>query len=153
MIDVIYDAPGHLIRRAQQIAVALFLEETGAFDVTPPQYAALVAIAHYPGLDQRSLANAIAIDRSTIGDLVTRLELRGLVARAPGDDRRTKSLTITPAGSDLIERIAPHVARAQERILFGLGAAERQAFLGMLSRLVEIHNETSRAPLARVGER
>jgi len=153
MIDVIYDAPGHLIRRAQQIAVALFLEETGAFDVTPPQYAALVAIAHYPGLDQRSLANAIAIDRSTIGDLVTRLELRGLVARTPGDDRRTKSLTITPAGSDLIERIAPHVARAQERILFGLGAAERQAFLGMLSRLVEIHNETSRAPLARVGER
>jgi DNA-binding MarR family transcriptional regulator len=153
MIDVIYDAPGHLIRRAQQIAVALFLEETGPFDVTPPQYAALVAIAHYPGLDQRSLANAIAIDRSTIGDLVTRLEMRGLVARTPGDDRRTKSLTITPTGHELIERIAPHVARAQERILFGLGPSERQTFLAMLSRLVDIHNETSRAPLARVGER
>jgi DNA-binding MarR family transcriptional regulator len=153
MIDVIYDAPGHLIRRAQQIAVALFLEETTPFDVTPPQYAALVAIAHYPGIDQRSLANAIAIDRSTIGDLVTRLEMRGLVARAPGDDRRTKSLTITPTGNDLIERIAPHVARAQDRILFGLAPAEREQFLAMLSRLVEIHNETSRAPLARVGER
>jgi len=153
MIDVIYDAPGHLIRRAQQIAVALFLEETAAFDVTPPQYAALVAIAHYPGIDQRSLANAIAIDRSTIGDLVTRLELRGLVARAPGDDRRTKSLTITTAGSELIERIAPHVARAQERILYGLESDERQRFLGMLTRLVDVHNETSRAPLARVAER
>jgi DNA-binding MarR family transcriptional regulator len=153
MIDVIYDAPGHLIRRAQQIAVALFLEETTAFEVTPPQYAALVAIAHYPGIDQRSLANAIAIDRSTIGDLVTRLEMRGLVARTPGDDRRTKSLTITPAGNELIERIAPHVARAQERILYGLESDERQKFLALLSRLVEVHNETSRAPLARVGER
>ena len=153
MIDVFYEAPGHLIRRAQQIATALFLEETAAFDVTPPQYAALVAISHYPGIDQRSLANAIAIDRSTIGDLVTRLEMRGLLARAPGDDRRTKSLSITPAGSDLIERIAPHVAHAQERILYGLGQAERNAFLTMLSHLVEIHNETSRAPLARVGER
>jgi DNA-binding MarR family transcriptional regulator len=153
MIDVIYDAPGHLIRRAQQIAVALFLEETAAFEVTPPQYAALVAIAHYPGIDQRSLANAIAIDRSTIGDLVTRLELRGLVARAAGDDRRTKSLTITPAGNELVDRIAPKVARAQERILTGLGAAERDQFLAMLSRLVDIHNEASRAPLARVGER
>ncbi|MGB8267907.1 MAG: MarR family winged helix-turn-helix transcriptional regulator [Candidatus Velthaea sp.] len=152
MIDFIYGAPGHLIRRLQQIAVALFLEETAAFDVTPPQFAALVAVASYPGIDQRSLANAIAIDRSTIGDLVTRLEVRGLVAREPGDDRRTKSLTITPAGQDVIDGIIPHVVRVQERILGALDAGERETFLALLSRVVDIHNELSRAPLARVDE-
>ena len=36
--------PGHLIRRAQQIAVAIFMEECAEFDLTPVQYAALVAI-------------------------------------------------------------------------------------------------------------
>src|SRR5882724_10320385 len=40
---LIYDQPGHLIRRLQQIAVALFMAETKEFDITPIQYAALLA--------------------------------------------------------------------------------------------------------------
>src|SRR5712692_205584 len=38
----LHGAPGHLIRRSQQIAVAIFMEETKAFDLTPVQYATLV---------------------------------------------------------------------------------------------------------------
>jgi hypothetical protein len=37
---VIYQ-PGHLIRRAHQIAWAAFMEETKGQDITPVQYAAL----------------------------------------------------------------------------------------------------------------
>ncbi|MFZ0722020.1 MAG: MarR family transcriptional regulator, partial [Xanthobacteraceae bacterium] len=33
------DMPGHLIRRLQQIAFALFLDQAKAFDFTPVQYA------------------------------------------------------------------------------------------------------------------
>lgn len=50
--------PGHLARRFQQIAVAVFLAEVEAagFDLTPVQYAALAAIAANPSIDQITLA-------------------------------------------------------------------------------------------------
>src|SRR5450432_229782 len=62
------DKPGHLARRFQQIAVAVFhaaVEEAG-YDLTPVQYAALTEIATQPGIDQATLAGLIAYDRTTI---------------------------------------------------------------------------------------
>jgi MarR family transcriptional regulator, lower aerobic nicotinate degradation pathway regulator len=142
------DMPGHLIRRLQQIASALFLDQAKAFDFTPVQYAALVAIGNHPGLDQTALCNEIAFDRSTIGDVVGRLEKRGLIKRTSGAaDRRTKSLHITAAGSRMIRDIEPAVAATQRLILAPLKATERSAFMEMLKHLVHLNNEHSRAPL------
>ena len=142
------DMPGHLIRRLQQIASALFLEQAKPFDFTPVQYAALVAIKTHPGLDQTALCNEIALDRSTIGDVVARLEKRGLIRRSSGSaDRRTKSLRVTAAGSRMIRDIDPAVAATQRLILAPLKASERSAFMTMLKHLVHLNNEHSRAPL------
>ena len=140
--------PGHLIRRLQQIASALFLDQAKAFDFTPVQYAALVAIRDHPGLDQTALCNEIALDRSTIGGVVGRLEKRGLIKRTNGaDDRRTKSLHTTAAGSRMIREIEPAVKATQRLILAPLKANERAAFMQMLKHLVHLNNEHSRAPL------
>ena len=64
----LYAMPGHLIRRCQQIAVALFVEETERFDLTPVQYAALVSVRENPGIDQVGLVGRIALDRSSAAD-------------------------------------------------------------------------------------
>jgi MarR family transcriptional regulator, lower aerobic nicotinate degradation pathway regulator len=142
------DMPGHLIRRLQQIASALFLDQAKAFDFTPVQYAALVAIKNHPGLDQTSLCNMIALDRSTIGDVVGRLEKRRLISRTNGTtDRRTKALRVTASGSHMIRDIEPAVMAAQRLILAPLKANERSAFMQMLKHLVHLNNEHSRAPL------
>lgn len=142
------DMPGHLIRRLQQIASALFLDQAKAFDITPVQYAALVAIKNHPGLDQTTLCNEIALDRSTIGDVVGRLERRGLINRTNGAaDRRTKSLQITAAGSRMIRDIEPAVEATQQLILAPLKPNERSVFMQMLKHLVHLNNEHSRAPL------
>ena len=67
--------PGHHIRRLQQIAVAIFLQETEATGITPVQYAALqTVVANMPGLDQRTLARSIGFDTSTIAGVIDRLE-------------------------------------------------------------------------------
>ena len=142
------DMPGHLIRRLQQIASALFLDQAKAFEFTPVQYAALVAIKAHPGLDQTALCNEIALDRSTMGDVVSRLEKRGLINRTNGAaDRRTKSLHITAAGSRMIRDIEPAVEATQRLILAPLKVNERAAFMQMLKHLVHLNNEHSRAPL------
>lgn len=147
----IYEKPGHLIRRLQQIALALFMDETRAFEITPVQYSALVAIDINPGLDQTALCNLIAIDRSTVGDVVTRLERKKLIKRTAGaQDRRTKVLVITPAGRKLIGEIEPFVESTQTRILEPLTMSERTALMRMLKKLVHLNNEHSRAPLRLV---
>ncbi|HUZ31186.1 MAG TPA: MarR family transcriptional regulator [Xanthobacteraceae bacterium] len=141
------ERPGHLIRRLQQISLALFMEQASEFDITPVQYAAIFAISKHPGMDQTALSNAIAFDRSTIGDVVMRLEKKKLVKRIDGAaDRRTKSLYITAAGRRLVTDIDPAVAATQRLMLAPLKADERTAFMRMLKRLVHLNNEHSRAP-------
>ena len=148
----IYEKPGHLIRRLQQISFALFMEETRDFEITPVQYSAILAIENHLGIDQTALCNIIAFDRSTIGDVVTRLERKKLIKRIPGvDDRRTKRLYITSAGRQLIRDIEPAVQLTQKRILEPLKINERVSFVQMLKQLIHINNEHSRAPL-RINE-
>jgi len=144
----VYEAPGHLIRRSQQIAVAIFFEEFEKHDVTPVQYASLIAIRDHPGIDQRTLADQIAIDRSTVGTVLKTLEGRGLILRvAPKQNLRIKQLFITRAADDLLQSTREHIHRVQERILAPLNPKERRTFMELLSRLVHINNELSRAPL------
>ena len=141
------EMPGHLIRRLHQISFALFLDQAKAFDVTPVQYAALVAINSHPGIDQTTLCNFIAFDRTTIGDVVGRLQRKKLITRVNGaQDRRTKALHITPAGRRLIRDIEPAVQATQRLILKPLKARERSAFTQMLKHLVHLNNAHSRAP-------
>jgi MarR family transcriptional regulator, lower aerobic nicotinate degradation pathway regulator len=144
----IHAKPGHLIRRLQQISVAIFMDQTRKFDITPVQYAGILAVEIHPGIDQTTLCNIIAFDRSTIGGVVTRLEAKGLIRRLPDPtDRRTRLLHVTPAGRRLIRAIEPAVQSAQRRILAPLTADERSVFMQMLQRLVHINNEHSRAPV------
>jgi DNA-binding MarR family transcriptional regulator len=143
--------PGHLIRRAQQIAVGLFMDECAQFDLTPVQYAALVAIRENPGTDATRLSALIAFDRSTLGNVLERLEARKLVARyASADDKRIKLLKITPAGAALIKRADAAVLRAQQRILAPLHPDDQAKLMELLGQLVELNNDLSRVPLRAV---
>ena len=141
------DQPGYYIRRLQQIAVAIFLEETQPHGITPVQYAALSATLSQPGLDQRTLAGTIGFDTSTIGGVIDRLERRGLVERqASPTDRRVRLLHVTPAGQALLAQVVPGMLKAQQRILAPLPAAERSHFLDLLKTVVQANNGLSRAP-------
>ena len=147
--ELIYNKPGHLIRRLHQIATSVFHEETDGSDTTPVQYAALSAVRAYPGIDQLRLANAIGFDRTTIAGVVERLEGKGLISRSPGiADRRTKLLSLTATGAAPLQDIYPGTERAQTRTLAGLDPAERALFVAMLQRLVAANNETSRVPVS-----
>src|SRR5262249_12847707 len=109
--------PGHYIRRLQQIAVAVFLQETQAHGVTPVQYAALSQVAKTPGIDQRTLARSIGLDTSTIASVIDRLEARGLMQRQSSpDDRRVRLLALTDDGQRLVDAMGPDILKAQERM-------------------------------------
>jgi DNA-binding MarR family transcriptional regulator len=139
--------PGHLIRRAQQIAVAIFIEECAALDLTPVQYAALVAIQENEGIDATRLSAQIAFDRSTLGNVLERLETRGFVERYPSpDDKRIKLLKLTSQGRAVTRRAEVGVRRTQERILAPLAPKDRRVLLELLTQLVALNNDASRVP-------
>lgn len=141
------DQPGHLIRRLHQISVGIFVQELGEQTATPVQYAALQTVVNQPGIDQRSLARAIALDASTTGGVVDRLEARGLLERrASPHDRRVRLLHATDQGLDVLRDMVPAMLRAQQKILAPLSASQRDQFMALLCHLVAANNELSRAP-------
>jgi DNA-binding MarR family transcriptional regulator len=147
-MDDVYTKPGYLFRRMQQIAVSIFVEECKDFDLTPVQYAALVAIRTHPGIDATRLSLVIAFDRSTLGSVIERLEAKKYIERRPSTaDRRVKSLHLTAVGRSLLQKVMAAVDRAQERMLAPLKPAERRTLMELLVRLVDLNNEISRVPL------
>ena len=147
-MDAVYAAPGYLFRRMQQIAVSIFMEECRAFDLTPVQYAALIAIHTHPGIDATRLSAVVAFDRSTLGSVIERLQAKDYIERKPApEDKRIKLLHLTRSGAAILREIIPAVERAQARMLEPLKPADRKVLMDLLGQLVDLNNEASRVPL------
>ena len=142
----LYEMPGHLIRRMHQASMAIFDTQIAAagFDLTSVQFAALTMIASTPGLDQATLATAIAFDRATTGGVIDRLEAKCLVRREIAKcDRRSRRLYLEPQGTVVLARVTPVVKRAQALMLQGLDSQERVMLLQLLSKALAAVGDAS----------
>lgn len=127
---------GHLIRRAQQRHAALWNAHVST-EVSSVQFAALAVLERQPEASQAELGAALDLDRSTIADLVRRLERRGLVERAPhAVDRRRYALRLTAPGRAGLERLRPLVAEANARLTSMLDAEELDSLRALLQRML-----------------
>lgn len=136
------EAPGHQIRRAHQLSIALFMDETAGFDVTPVQFAILNALMDDPGEDQVTLAGRVAFDAATSGSVIGRLEAKGWVRReADPSDKRRKLLWVTPEGEKVALEMKRAVSRVQSRLLGPLSATERKQFGALLGKLIAGHED------------
>src|SRR5690606_18728333 len=87
----LFTRPGFLIRRLHQIHSALFHEETSAFNITPVQYSLLSVLEQWGELDQNSLAHHVGLERSSVAEVLPRLEQRELLSRRPSErDKRAR---------------------------------------------------------------
>lgn len=128
--------PGHLFRRLHQQGVALYCRHAAGFDLTPVQYAALHAVAAWPGADQSTIGRAIACDKATLGPVLDRLQAKGLVRREPDPaDRRAWRVRPTADGASLLARIEPAVQRVQRDLLAPLPETEAALLMALLARL------------------
>jgi MarR family transcriptional regulator, temperature-dependent positive regulator of motility len=128
----LHHEPGHLIRRAHQLAVATFHEVHGR-QVTPVQYAVLRALAEAPEIDQVTLAERVALDTSTTADIATRLEAKGWIERKLLA-RRQRSLRLTPEGQAVLSDMLARVEPMYQRLLAGLTDTEQTDFLRLLAK-------------------
>jgi DNA-binding MarR family transcriptional regulator len=149
-------APIALGRRFYQIAVAVAAEVQEGTGLMPLEFGMMIHLHDTPGLDQNTLAERMALDRTSTSALVYRLEQQGLIERAVnGADRRARVLRLTPAGKALHDRQRPKAAAAQDRILSVLTAAERRSLIDMLVRVIDANQAYARpgAGRRRVGRK
>jgi DNA-binding MarR family transcriptional regulator len=134
-------APGHLLRRAQQVHAAVFAEVVSAADLTTPQFAVLTALRSEPDIDQVRLSQRLGIDRSTIADVANRLEERGLLSRRRDlRDGRRNVLALTRAGVRLHDRTAPEIDDVGRRLVAPLSEEDREIFMRCLTAIIAAHD-------------
>jgi DNA-binding MarR family transcriptional regulator len=147
-LEELYRRPGFMIRRAHQIAVSLFLEQTGTLGITTTQYGILILLKHRDGIDQITVSKLLGLDRSTTGMVLEKLEDAGLIGRRVGtEDRRRRTLRLTRAGERMLARLAGPARAAQERVLSAFDPQERAQFLKLLDKFTRTFNDSTRVPL------
>jgi DNA-binding MarR family transcriptional regulator len=133
---VLARSPSHLLHRAQQLAADRFVRALGTDNVTLRQFAVLAAIAGQTGQTQTDLVNATGIDRSTLADMVLRMEERGLLVRGRAeDDGRAKSVSLTSAGRSAFNAAGPSAKAADDALLAAIPRSKRGALIEALQAL------------------
>lgn len=146
--STLYTRPGFLIRRLHQIHCALFLEETKDFNVTPVQYSMLSMLEEHGEMDQLTLALRVGLERTSVAEVIPRLEERGfLERRINGDDKRMKLVKISRKGKNLLKKMYLPAERAHQRTIEALDGRDQKAFMQHLVKLVEENNDYGKAPL------
>jgi len=130
--------PGYLVRRSKQLSTSIFAENCRQFAITPIQFAVLTILRLCPAIDQTELGEIAALDPSTTGDVMARLERRGLVQRDEQGQRRV--CVLTKQGALLLDQVTPHVADAQRQLIGALTTREQGQLLRLLSKMNDVSN-------------
>ena len=105
------------------------------------QFSLLAVLDGRSGVTISDLARALVMDRTTLTRNLRPIEKQGLVAIAPGDDRRTREVTLTQRGRKTLAAGMPHWRHAQTRMIDAFGERRAQHLLGELSSAVDaVHN-------------
>ena len=128
---------GNLIRRAQQLHLSTW-SRVASNEITSAQYSILAVLDRLGEASQRELCDEVDLDRSTVTDLVRRMEKAGLIARrrAEGDARRNV-VTLTPHGDAERARLVPLVHEVQRELMTNLDDAETAALFRGLWAMLE----------------
>lgn len=141
-------SPSHLLRRAEQFAADLFARSDLHDGVTLRQTVLMAAIAEAEGASQSDLVRTTGVDRSTLAEMMARMEKRGLIARAAAvDDGRAKSVRLTGEGRRRLAATLPGIRAVDRALLAALPAAQRSAFQSILSELAESADRVVAAPV------
>lgn len=132
----------HLLHRAQQVGADKFADRN--HPVSLRQFGVLAAIGAHPGANQRDLVRAASIDRSTLADMLKRLELIGLVEKTASEtDARANCIALTLLGREVLIAGADDARKADQAVLNAMPKSKRKAFEEALVRMARLLDEAA----------
>lgn len=136
------DGAGFLVRVVGSRATSAYEQRTGQSDITPQQFGVLLTLHQRGTMTLTALADAVFLDRSTLGEMVRRMASRGLLDRSGNDaDRRSTVVAIAPAGESALLRLVEGAAAVQDVLLEPLSPQDRRIFLRCLKRIAMASSE------------
>ena len=94
----------------------------------------LNVLSSHPEASQRDLCVALDLDRSTVADLVARLQRRGLIERKlAATDRRRNVLRLTQEGESELVLLIPRVRVVDKILTSGLSPEDRRELMRLVS--------------------
>lgn len=123
------------LRRAARGVSRYYDGALDGFGINVAQYSLLNNLLRLDQPSISSLAEAMGLDRSTLGRNVRVLEAAGLVRLLEGDDQRNRLVQLTEAGHERLAAALPAWEVAQQRLIDRLGAQKRETLLALLNEL------------------
>lgn len=144
----LYADPIFLVRRANQIATAVFWDTCAKLDLTPAQYYVLFVLRQRSPISHNELGRCANLDPSTTNLVVRLLRERGMVRAQPhASDRRKTLLLLTGGGRTLLTRADELCSCAGREFLSVFGKTQAGSFVQSLRHLTSIHEaRKSEAP-------
>ncbi|QQO21313.1 winged helix-turn-helix transcriptional regulator [Bradyrhizobium diazoefficiens] len=132
---VLDEQVGFILRQVWQRHSSIFARDIGT-NLTPTQWAALSKLAETGPCSQNQLGRLTAMDVATIKGVIDRLTARGLTGTSqdPEDGRRLL-VSLTRAGQQLAEKVAPNALAITRETLAPLEAGERELLMALLNKL------------------
>jgi DNA-binding MarR family transcriptional regulator len=132
------DCVGFNLRKATRAVTQLYDEMLRPAGIRVTQYSLLVVLKIIGPVLVTDLAEKIVMDRTTLTRNLDVMEKQGLVKVAPGEDRRTRWVTITASGSAVLLEAYPLWQQAQAKIRESMGGERLQVLMGDLSALIDV---------------
>lgn len=131
---VLEEQIGFILRQVSQRHATIFTERIAS--VTPTQWAALSKLQETGPCSQNQLGRLTAMDVATIKGVIDRLTARGLTetSQDPEDGRRLL-VSLTRAGQQLAEKVAPNAIAITRETLAPLEPKERELLMALLNKL------------------
>jgi DNA-binding MarR family transcriptional regulator len=135
-LDILPEAIGYALRRAQLTVYADFIAALEELDLRPSQFGVLVIVDANPGLSQRDVCELLGLKQANLVTMLHELANRGLTERRESArDQRSRALHLTAKGHELLQRARSAWKKHEERIIRRLGPENRELLLGLLQRL------------------
>ena len=125
------------LRRAARGASKHYDGALEGFGINVAQYSLLSNLKRLEQPSISSLAEAMGLDRSTLGRNLHVLEGVGLVKLSGGADQRNRLVCLTETGNERLAAALPAWEAAQQRLMDRLGEERRAQLLALLDELAD----------------
>jgi MarR family transcriptional regulator, lower aerobic nicotinate degradation pathway regulator len=128
--------PGYLLARLGESSRRRFAEALEADGLHPRDFGVMTMVAAQPGMTQAQLHEKTGVDPSSMVAVIDELEAAGFAERrAHLTDRRARSIYLTDAGLETLERIRGTAGELQKELFAPLTADESRTLHGLLRKL------------------
>lgn len=115
-----------------------FDQRVADLGVTRSQWTMIAAIARFPGMTQRTIAETLEITEASAGRLIDKLCQEGMLRRSPrNDDRRAYNVEVTERTEPLLAQLGVLAEQLEKETFHGLTEAELSQLYTLLGKIAD----------------